>query len=215
MYGLNFAPPSAISANNPENRRRPLCRFGGVHSTDTSAKYAEKTADETAEDIAGGRAVVVEAEWLGLDHVSHHGVVITHPDGIMDVVHTLQVRCAAPPRRHTGAMLVSVSNDGGETYGYSSSSIWYTDPQQVRTFICVYIHAPGLPAPLQLLSTPTHFRCPSSRQFLRDSSHCARGRAVPRGIGRWRWRAPTSSRQARTQQQQRAEYSSGGDEKSR
>ena len=45
-------------------------------------------------------------------------------------------------------MLVSVSNDGGETYGYSSSSIWYTDPHQVRAFICAFTHAPSLPAPL-------------------------------------------------------------------
>ena len=97
MYGLNFAPPSAISANDPEIRRRPLCRFGGVHSTDTSAKYAEKTADETAEDIAGGRAVVVEAEWLGLDHVSHPGFAITHPGGIM--VSSISCRCDAPRRR--------------------------------------------------------------------------------------------------------------------
>ena len=82
MYGLTFAPPSAISANNAGTRRRPLCRFGGVHSTDTSAKYGEKTADETAEDIAGGRVVVVEAEWLGLDHVSNHSFISTHSDVI-------------------------------------------------------------------------------------------------------------------------------------
>ena len=82
MYGLNFAPPSAISANNAGTRRRPLCRFGGVHSTDTSAKYADEIADETAEDIAGG-VVVVEAEWLGLDHVSNHSFIITQHDVIM------------------------------------------------------------------------------------------------------------------------------------